>query len=146
PDKAAFSRRQGAEEVVTADAGGLADAVAPLNPTVVFDALGGGFSAAAIEALAPQGRLSSFGVSSGPMAEINMQSLYRKGLTVYGYGGLIEPEDRLQAGKAGALKALAAGALRVQVADVLPLHRVNDAFAALVDRAVSGKIVLDLRR
>jgi hypothetical protein len=34
----------------------------------------------------------------------------------------------------------------VAIAEVLPLGRVNDAFAALVDRAVTGKIVLDLRR
>jgi len=34
----------------------------------------------------------------------------------------------------------------VRLADVLPLERVNDAFAALANRAVSGKIVLDLRR
>jgi NADPH2:quinone reductase len=146
PDKAAFVTGLGAEEVVTAEAGELAAAVAPLAPTVVFDALGDGFSAAAVEALSPFGRLVSFGVSAGPMAEINMQSLYRKGLTVYGYGGLIEPEERLAAGRATALNALAEGRLRVAVARVLPLQRVNEAFAALVDRAVTGKIVLDLRR
>jgi NADPH2:quinone reductase len=146
PDKAAFITDQGAEEVVTAAAADLASAAEPLAPTVVFDALGGGFSAAAIEALAPFGRLVSFGVSAGPMTELNMQLLYRKGLTVHGYGGLIEPEERMAAGKSAALGALAEGRLRVVVADLLPLGRVNDAFAALVDRAVSGKIVLDLRR
>jgi len=146
PDKAAFITDQGAEEVVTADAGDLAAAVAPLAPTLIFDALGDGFSAAAVEALEPFGRLVSFGVSAGPTAEINMQSLYRKGLTVHGYGGLIEPEERLAAGKAAAVAALADGRLRVAVAEVLPLARINDAFAALVDRAVTGKIVLDLRR
>jgi NADPH2:quinone reductase len=144
PDKAAFVVRQGAEEVVTAAAGDLAAAVAPLEPTVVFDALGAGFSAASIEALAPFGRLVSFGVSAGPMSEVNMQSLYRKGLTVCGYGGLIEPPDRMAAGKAAALRALADGQLRVAIADRLPLERVNDAFTALVDRAVSGKIILVL--
>lgn len=144
PDKAAFITGQGADEVVTADAAGLAAAIEPLQPTVVFDALGDGYSAAAIEALAPFGRLVSFGVSAGPMAEVNMQFLYRKGLTVYGYGGLIEPEDRMAAGKAAALAALADGRLRVVIAERLPLGRVNDAFSALVDRAVSGKIVLDL--
>jgi NADPH2:quinone reductase len=144
PDKAAFITGQGADEVVTADAAGLAAAVEPLQPTVVFDALGHGFSAAAIEALAPFGRLVSFGVSAGPMAEVNMQFVYRKGLTVYGYGGLIEPDDRRAAGKAAALAALADGRLRVVIAERLPLGRVNDAFSALVDRAVSGKIVLDL--
>lgn len=144
PDKAAFISGQGAEQVVTAGATDLVDAVGPLAPTVVFDALGDGFSGAAIDALAPHGRYVSFGVSAGPMAEINMQMLYRKALTVYGYGGLIESAERMAAGKAAALAALADGRLKVVVADVLPLGRVNDAFTALVDRAVSGKIVLDV--
>jgi NADPH:quinone reductase-like Zn-dependent oxidoreductase len=79
------------------------------------------------------------------MAEINMQVLYRKGLTVYGYGGLIEPEERIAAGRTAALAALAEGRMRVVIADRLPLGRVNDAFAALVNRAVTGKIILDLQ-
>jgi NADPH:quinone reductase len=145
PGKAAFVTDQGAEEVVTSGAAELVAAVEPLAPTVVFDALGAGFSAAAVEALAPFGRLVSFGVSAGPMTELNMQVLYRKGLTVYGYGGLIEPEERMALGKSAALAALADGRLRVAVAEVLPLSRVNESFAALVDRAVTGKIVLDLR-
>jgi NADPH:quinone reductase len=145
-EKAEFVRGRGAEEVVTTGAADLAAAVEPLEPTVVFDALGDGFSAAAIEALGPFGRLVSFGVSAGPVAEVNMQSLYRKGLTVHGYAGLIEPEERMAAGKAAAVAALADGRLAVAIAEVLPLGRVNDAFAALVDRAVTGKIVLDLRR
>ena len=143
PDKASFIVRQGAEDVVTASADELASAVEPLSPTVVFDALGDGFSGAAIEALAPFGRLVSFGVSAGPMAEVNMQMVYRKGLTIYGYGGLIEPAERMAAGKAAALAALADGRLKVVVAEVLPLVRVNDAFTALVDRAISGKILVE---
>jgi NADPH:quinone reductase len=143
-DKAEFITDQGAEEAVTAAAGELAKAVEPLAPTVVFDALGDGFSGAAIEALAPFGRFVCFGVSAGPIAEINMQMVYRKALTVYGYGGLIEPAERMAGGKAAALAALADGRIKVVVAEVLPLGRVNDAFSALVDRAVSGKIVLDL--
>lgn len=144
PDKAAFVRQLGAEEVVTAGAGELAAAAERLVPTVVFDALGAGFSAAAIEALAPFGRLVSYGVSAGAMTELNMQSLYRKGLTVYGYGGLIEPADRMAAGKVAALQALADGRLRVVIAQRLPLERINEAFTALVDRAVSGKLIVDL--
>ncbi|HET9772104.1 MAG TPA: zinc-binding alcohol dehydrogenase family protein [Acidimicrobiia bacterium] len=144
PDKAPFVRDLGAEDVVTAGPADLAAAVEALAPTVVFDPLGAGFSAAAVEALVPFGRLVSFGVSAGATTELNMQSLYRKGLTVYGYGGLIEPADRMAAGKAAALRALAEGRLRVVIADRLPLERVNDAFTALVDRAVTGKIVLDL--
>lgn len=143
-DKTAFITGQGADQVVTAGVAELVAAVAPLEPTVVFDALGDGFSGAAIEALAPYGRFVTFGVSAGPVAEINMQMVYRKALTIYGYGGLIESAERMGAGKAAALAALADGRLKVVVADVLPLGRVNDAFTALVDRAVSGKIVLDV--
>lgn len=146
PDKADFVRNQGAEEVVAVAAPDLVGAVEPLGPTVVFDALGDGFSAAAIEALAPFGRLVSFGVSAGPMAEVNMQLLYRKGLTLYGYGGLIESPERMEQGKAAALAALADGQLRVEIGGLLALQEVNDAFAALVDRSVTGKIVLDLGR
>jgi NADPH2:quinone reductase len=144
PDKAAFVTGLGAEEVVTADPAGLSAALEPLQPTVVFDPLGDGFAGPSIEAMAPFGRYVAFGVSAGPMAEINMQQLYRKGLTVYGYGGLGEPEEAMAAGKAAALAGLADGKLKVVIAERLPLGRVNDAFAALVDRAVSGKIVLDL--
>lgn len=145
PDKGDFVTGQGAEAVVTAGASDLAEALAPLAPTVVFDALGDGFSTAAIEALTPFGRLVSFGVSAGPIAEVNMQQIYRKALTVYGYGGLIDPSERIAQGKTEALAALADGRIRVAIAEVLPLTRVNDAFAALVDRTVTGKIVLDLR-
>jgi NADPH2:quinone reductase len=145
PDKADFVTSLGAEEAITAGPADLAAGLEPLSPTVVFDALGDSFTPAALEALAPCGRLVSFGVSAGPMAEINMQVLYRKGLTVYGYGGLIEPEERIAAGRTAALAALAEGRMRVVIADRLPLGRVNDAFAALVNRAVTGKIILDLQ-
>lgn len=145
PDKVAFILGQGAEEVVTAGPSDLGKSVEALRPTVVFDPLGDGFTTAAVETLEPFGRLVSFGVSAGPTVELNMQVVYRKGLTIYGYAGLIEPQARMAAGKAAALAALADGRLRVAVAEVLPLGRVNDAFAALADRAVSGKIVLDLR-
>ncbi len=125
----------------------LAAAVEPLAPTVVFDALGDGFSAAAIEALEPFGRLVSFGVSAGPMAEVNMQNLYRKGLTVYGYGGLIEPAERMAAGKAAALAALADGRLRVAVAERAPagtgqrrLRRPRRPGGQREDRARPGRI------
>ena len=92
------------------------------------------------------GRLVTLGVSAGPMAEINMQVLYRKSLTVHGYGGLIEPEQKMAAARAAALAALADGRLGVAVAQRLPLERVNDAFAAIVDRTLTGKVVLELGR
>jgi hypothetical protein len=44
-----------------------------------------------------------------------------------------------------AVAEFAAGRLRIRVGRCLPLASVTDAFAALADRAVTGKVVLDLR-
>jgi len=144
PEKAEFVRSRGADEAVVAHAEELADAIKALEPTVVFDALGNGFTAVAIEALQPFGRLVSIGVSAGPMVELNMQSVYRKFLTIYGYGGLVEPEARRASARRETLQALAEGRLSVPVAGVLPLDEVNEAFRRLEAREVTGKLILDL--
>lgn len=145
PGKADWVRQRGAQEVVVSDAADLARQVAPLSPTVVLDPLGGGFTGASLEALEPFGRLVSYGTSAGADIGLNMQTLYRKGITVYGYGGLIEPAERLQVGLERSLAALADGRLRVTLDSVLPMGDVAEAFRRLEERAVTGKLVLDLR-
>lgn len=143
-EKVAFVAAQGAERVVTCDASGLLAAVADLHPTVVFDPLGGPFTAAALEALAPYGRLILFGTSAGAHGEIHLQHLYRSAQRVLGYSGMHEPEERARPALENALAALARGEFAIAVDAVLPLARVNDAFARLVERDVRGQIVLDL--
>ena len=142
--KAAWIRAHGADHVVVADADGLARAAADLSPTVVFDPLGDGFTGAAIELLEPHGRLVTFGTSAGTEGSVPLQVLYRKGLTVLGYGGLIEPADALAQGIAAALEALREGRLQATVDEVLVLDAVNEAFERLAGRHVQGKLVLDL--
>ena len=134
---------RGADHVVVSGAGELAGQIAGYGPTVVFDALGGGFTGAAVEALRPRGRLVLFGTSAGLTGEIPLQQLYRKGLRVYGYGGLIEPNEALAAALRAALGALARGELSVPVDSVLPLADVNTAFDRLRSRSVRGEVVLD---
>lgn len=143
--KAAWIGSRGADHVVVAGTDGLAAAAADLRPTAVFDALGAGFTGAAVEVMAPHGRLVLFGTSADPSGTVPLQALYRKGLTVYGYGGIIEPPEAVARGIAGALRAVADGRLEVAVDSVLPLARVNDAFERLAGRRVQGKLVLDLR-
>lgn len=142
PDKAAHLT---ADRVVVTDADGLADAVADLRPTVVLDCLGGGFTGAAIEALQPGGRHVVYGTSAGADIAMNLQSLYRKGIRLLWYAGLgLSAQDR-RAGLEGALAELAAGRMRIEVGRVVPLAEVNDALVLLNDRAVVGKVLLDLR-
>jgi NADPH2:quinone reductase len=142
-DSSGWIKERGADHVVVADDGRLADAAAGLRPTVVFDGLGGGFTGAAIEALQPHGRLVLFGASAGPEGQVPLETLYRNGLTVLGYAGLLEPDEVMSAKIADALRALADGRLTVPVDSAVPLEAVNDAFERISQRQAHGKIVLD---
>lgn len=145
PAKADWVRQRGAHEVIVSDASGLAEAAGGLQPTVVIDPLGDGFTGAAVELLTEHGRLVIFGTSADGHGDVPLQSLYRKGLTVYGYGGLIEPDDVMATYTAQALEALRDARMEVTIDRVVPLDRVNDALRALEERQVLGKLVLDLQ-
>lgn len=144
-DKAAWIRDRGAAEVVVGDAGRVVEAAGDYRPTVVFDPLGDGFFGASVKVLAEKGTLVAFGTSAGPTGEVPLQALYRKGLTVHGYGGLIESDDTLAREARQALDAVADGRMEVVIDRVVPLDRVNEAFSLLTDRSVKGKVVLGLR-
>lgn len=132
----------GADRALVTDAQGLVAAVAALKPTVVIDPLGNGFTAGAIEALPNFGRLVLFGTSVGRVAEVNLQSIYRKGLTLHGYGGINEPPERLAAGFKAALAELQAGRLRVPIDAILPLEQAAEAHRRILNRQVRGKLLL----
>jgi NADPH2:quinone reductase len=144
PDKAAAIAEQGAERVVVTGPEQLADQVAGFAPTVAFDPLGGDFTAPLVELLAARGRLVSFGVSAGAQVTFNMQSVYRKMLSLLGYGGMQLTGEERRRGLQAALHALGDGSIRVRIDEVLPLDQVNDAFTRLVQRRVQGKLLLDL--
>jgi NADPH:quinone reductase-like Zn-dependent oxidoreductase len=132
----------GAERVIVASAAELAAAVADLRPTVAFDPLAGSFTPALVEALQPHGRLAIFGVSAGSETTIDMRALYRKGVLLLGYSGMVEPPATQRAALVEVLGELAAGRLRVPVAEVLPLEAAAEAHRRILDREVTGKLVL----
>lgn len=145
PDKAGFVRERGAERALVTGPEGLAEAAAELRPTVAFDPLGDGFTAAAIAALEPYGRLALFGVSAGPAQEIDLRTLYRKAISILTYSGTIEPVERVREATEAALHELAAGRVRVPVEEVLPLERAAEAHRRIEERRVRGKLVLRVR-
>ncbi|MGH2913477.1 MAG: quinone oxidoreductase family protein [Solirubrobacteraceae bacterium] len=143
-DKAGAIEAGGAERALVGGPDQIGDELAEFRPTVAFDPLGDGFVAPVVEAIAPRGRIVSFGTSAGAPTSFNMQSLYRKAVSLLGYGGgQLTQEERLP-GLSEALEAVAAGDLRVRIDEVLALDEVNEAFARLVDRRVQGKLLLDL--
>jgi NADPH2:quinone reductase len=135
----------GADYVVVSDAAGLDEALADLRPTVVFDPLGGEFTGAAIEILQPYGRLVLFGASAGPEGLVPLRTLYRKGISLLSYAGLLATDEELGVAIRESLQALAAGTMKVTIDSAMPLKQVNDAFTRIASRDVRGKIVLDTR-
>ncbi len=134
----------GADRVLVGGPEDIAADVAALEPTAAFDPLGDGFVAPLVAGMAPRGRLVSFGVSAGAEVTFNMQLLYRKAISLLGYGGMQLTSEERRAGLAAALQALRDGDLQVRIDDVLALDQVNDAFARLVERRVQGNLLLDL--
>lgn len=141
-DDAATQRDLGAEEAVVGGAGELRDALRPLRPTVVIDPLGGDYTTEALRALEPGGRIVVFGVSAGDRAELDLALLYRKAATVQGHAALSTSAADVRRALDACLISLAEGRLRVHVDEILPLEQVNEAHRRLVERKVTGKLVL----
>jgi NADPH:quinone reductase len=135
---------QGADRVIVVGPDELGAALAGLAPTVVFDPLGGDFVAPVVEAIEPRGRIVSFGTSARAEVTFNLQMVYRKMLTLFGYGGMQLKRAERRSGLEATLCAVRDGDLRIVVDSVLALEDVNEAFARLVDRRVRGKVLLDL--
>jgi NADPH:quinone reductase len=134
----------GADRAIVGAADQIAAEIAQLAPTVVFDPLGDGFVAPVVEGMAARGRLVTFGVSAGPEVTFNMQLVYRKALSILGYGGGQMTQQERRPGLVAALEAVRSGELVVRIDAVLGLDQVNEAFQRLVDRRVEGKLLLDL--
>ncbi len=143
-EKAALIEEQGADRVIVGGPDELGRELGEFEPTVVLDPLGDGFLAPVIEAIAVRGRLVVYGTSAGAEVTFNLQSLYRKSVSLLGYGGMQLTREERQIGLHAALEALGEGSLRVRIDDVLGLEQVDEAFARLVERRVQGKLLLDL--
>ena len=134
----------GADRAIVAGPEELVEAVAELAPTVVFDPLGGPFLDPVVWSIEPRGRIVSLGVSAGAKVTFNLQNLYRKMVTLYGYGSTQLRREERRPGLEATLRALRDGQLTITIDEVFPLTEVNAAFARLSDRRVQGKLLLDL--
>lgn len=143
-DKSDFVRGCGADRVVVCDADSLVEELGSWRPTLVLDPLGDGYTGAALTALELRGRLVIFGTSADGSGKVPLQTLYRNGLRILGYGGLNEPEEAIATAARESLRAIADGGMEIVVGETIPLTQVNEALAMLERRQVAGKIVLDL--
>lgn len=143
PGKVDGIMANGADNVVVTGADGLEGAVESYQPTVILDSLGGPFTDAAIAAIENQGRLVVFGTSNNEHVSINLRRLYRKGVSLLGYAGMIDTPEEQRIALETLLAMMSAASLHVPVGAVLPLAQAAEAHARILDREVEGKIVLD---
>jgi NADPH2:quinone reductase len=143
PGKVDGIMANGADTVVVTGADGLEGAVESYQPTVILDSLGGPFTDAAIASIENQGRLVVFGTSNNEHVSINLRRLYRKGVSLLGYAGLVDTPEEQRVALETLLAMMSAASVHVPVGAVLSLAQAAEAHARILGRSVEGKIVLD---
>lgn len=155
-DKLALAREHGADDGVQYPTGAL-DKNAARNLTdsfkaacgargadVIYDAIGGDYSEAALRAIAWQGRHLVIGFPAGiPKLPLNLVLL--KGASIVGvfWGEFTNRAPALHAANVAALMALYLNAtIKPAVTERFPLARGGEAIARLGSRAARGKIVV----
>jgi NADPH:quinone reductase-like Zn-dependent oxidoreductase len=133
--KAAEVLALGADRVLDRDADLLAELGAG-SIDAVIDMVGGANVAALLSVLRPGGRLAIAGAISGPMAEIDLRTLYLKDLTMF---GCTFQEDAVFE---NLIRYIEAGEFRPVVARTYPLDQIVAAQQDFLSKAHVGKLVL----
>jgi NADPH2:quinone reductase len=130
-----------ADAVVVGESAEAARESGPFD--LVLESVGGAVFASALQLLAEDGMLVTFGTSAGTSA-MEVAPFYLKGgLSVYGFYVFHElRREPAGAGLARLTALLSAGKLDVHIDDVLPIARIGNAAERLWNRGVTGKLVV----
>jgi NADPH2:quinone reductase len=148
-EKRDLALRLGADAAVDNRAEDLKDQIVDANGgqrvDVVLEMAGGPTFDACFSALAPFGRLVTFGIASGDSNTVNTRKLMQTSRAVVGFWlmHLFTRPDDLRAGIEELLSALAAGELEAVIGGVYPLADVARAHEDLQARGTQGKLLLD---
>lgn len=149
PEKLDLARQHGADEGVDYAKDDLKSALKALTGgkgvDVVYDAVGGAFSEAALRALAWNGRHLVIGFAAGEIPKIPLNLTLVKGCSIIGvfWGEFVkrQPEDH-RANMARIFDWAAQGRIAVHVDAVLPLENIAEALNRLKRREARGKLLL----
>lgn len=148
-EKLAVCRERGADETINYAEENLKTRAKELTDgrgvDVIFDCVGGDYAESALRAIGWGGRFLVIGFTAGiPQLPLNLTLL--KSCQVIGvfYGAMVSREPELRDEIVEGLDALAAeGRLNPYVSDRYPLDRAPEALRALLDRKVTGKVVIE---
>ena len=132
-------RQPKADAVLAAGAQSVLDRDASLPKegfTVVIDVVGGNQFGEFLDALCPGGRLATSGAIAGPMAEVDLRTLYLKDLTVFGC--TYQSREVFRA----LVSLINTGSIRPLVSKVYPLKEIAQAQTDFMAKRYPGKLVL----
>ena len=148
PEKAEFVRSVGAHEAVLAE--GFKDAVGELTGgngvDMVVDPVGGDRFTDSLRSLAPLGRLLVLGFTAGDIPTVKVNRLLLNNIDVrgVGWGAYAIPRPGAQRTEWDrVVPLLESGTVDPPVAGTVPLERAHEAVAALGERSVLGKFVVE---
>jgi NADPH2:quinone reductase len=111
----------------------------------VFEAAGGEVWEESLRALAPFGRLVTYGIASREQNTVQTGRLMRRSHAVVGFWIMhcLGRPDMIEQPLADLFGRASRGELRVVVGDTYPLAEAAEAQTALQQRRTSGKVLLD---
>jgi NADPH2:quinone reductase len=148
-EKRAKTLELGADAAVDTNAEDLTAALLEANGgqriDVVLEMAGGRVFDQSFEALAPFGRLVTYGIAGNEQNEVRSGRLMRKSRAVVGFWLMhcLGRREMMEEPLAELFELAAAGRLRPQIGATYPLSEVRRAHEDLAGRGTSGKLLLD---
>jgi NADPH:quinone reductase len=148
-DKRRLCLELGADAAVDSEADDLTAALIEANEgkrvDAVFEMAGGRIFDQAFEALAPFGRIVTYGIASRQPNQVDTGRLMRKSRSVIGFWLMhcLGRRDMLEEPLQDLFERVARGELRPQVGGTYPLSEVRQAHEDLQGRRTTGKLLLD---
>jgi NADPH2:quinone reductase len=148
-EKRAFALELGADVAVDASPEGMKERLQEANDggkvDVVFEMAGGAVFEASLAALAPFGRLVTYGIASRQPNEVSSGALMRRSRAVVGFWLMhcIGRPEMVDEALADLFTRVQRGELRVHVGATYPLADAARAQVDLAERRTMGKLLLD---
>ncbi|HEX6591365.1 MAG TPA: NADPH:quinone oxidoreductase family protein [Moraxellaceae bacterium] len=148
-EKLAVCKEHGADEVINYETEDLKERVKALTDghgaDVIYDPVGGKYAEPALRSIAWKGRYLVVGFAAGDIPKIPLNLALLKGCAIMGvfWGDFATREP--QANMANGMQLfqwLMQGELKPHVSQRYPLEKAGEALRALMERRVTGKIVL----
>ena len=148
-EKRALTLSRGADAAIDASPEGLTERIVAANEgrpvDAVFEMAGGAVFDACLDALAPFGRLVTYGIASREQNDVRSGALMRKSRAVVGFWFMhcMGRREMVEEPLAELFGRAARGELRAVVGATYPLSQAADAQVALAERRTTGKLLLD---